>query len=232
MIFRDSRTMDGKRGPLPSRMFLYNLIEGKDDLEDKYERCYNNLQSIISGKGDRECNDALLSAVSKDAKAHEEVCLGFIVAILTEPENASKHYRHLVHSAKDGLQYVLNELIRIVADKYLKVKESVRNQIIWFTKELIRNQVTNIDGVCWILMRQIAGGDVSQRNLWLADSLMDIFKDNRAWLEKYQFLLASVVYTYLRIIEDHSHPNLAALRDKEVKFVISLILVIDSKMFL
>ena len=81
-------------------------------------------------------------------------------------------------------------------------------------------------------MRQIAGGDVSQRNLWLADSLMDIFKDNRAWLEKYQFLLASVVYTYLRIIEDHSHPNLAALRDKEVKFVISLILVIDSKMFL
>jgi len=52
---------------------------------------------------------------------------------------------------------------------------------------------------------------------------MDIFKDNRAWLEKYQFLLASVVYTYLRIIEDHSHPNLAALRDKEVKFVMSLI---------
>merc|ERR1719342_1065633 len=72
-------------------------------------------------------------------------------------------------------------------------------------------------------MRQIAGGEVSQRNLWLADSLMDIFKDNRAWLEKYQFLLASVVYTYLRIIEDHSHPNLAALRDKEVKFVMSLI---------
>ena len=72
------------------------------------------------------------------------MCLGFIVAILTEQENASKHYRHLVHSAKDGLQYVLNELTRIVKDKYLKVKESVRNQIIWFTKELIRNQVTNI----------------------------------------------------------------------------------------
>ena len=204
-------------------MFCYNLIEGKDDLEDKCERCYNNLQTLISGKGDRECNDTLLSAVSKDTKSHEEICLGFIVAILTEPENASKHYRHLVHCAKDGLQYVLNELTKIVADKYLKVKEVVKSQIIWFTKEMIRNQVTKIDGICWILMRQIAGGDVSQKNLWLADSLMDIFLENKPWLEKNQILLASVVYTYLRIIEDHSHPNLAELRKKEVNFVVGLI---------
>merc|ERR1719195_2335233 len=52
---------------------------------------------------------------------------------------------------------------------------------------------------------------------------MDIFAENRAWLEKYPFLLASVVYTFLRIIEDHSHPNLVALREKEVRFVVSLI---------
>ena len=91
--------MESKRTPQTSRMFCYNLIEGKDDLEDKCERCYNSLQTLIAGKGDRECNDALLSAVSKDTKSHEEICLGFIVAILTEPENASKHYRHLVHCA-------------------------------------------------------------------------------------------------------------------------------------
>lgn len=223
MIYQGSRTMEGNRKPQPSRMFLYNLIEGKDELEDKYERCYAHLQTIIAGKGDRECNDALVSAVSKDTKSHEDICLGFIVAILSEPDNASKHYRHLVHCAKDGLQYVLSELTRIVDNKYLKVKETVRTQIVWLMKEMIRNQVTAIDGVCWILMRQIAGGDVSQRNLWLADSLMDIFAENRAWLEKYPFLLASVVYTFLRIIEDHSHPNLAALREKEVSFVVSLI---------
>ena len=72
-------------------------------------------------------------------------------------------------------------------------------------------------------MRQIAGGDVSQKNLWLADSLMDAYMENRAWLEKYPFLLASVVYTYLRVIEDHAHNNLVMLRNKEVKFVVSLI---------
>ena len=223
MICKDSRTMEGKRVPQPSRIFQYNLIEGKDEYEDKYEKCYATLQTVIGGKGDRECNDALVSAVSRDTKSHEDICLGFIVAILTEPDNAAKHYRHLVHAAKDGLQYVLTELQRIVSDKWLKVKDSVRTQVIWMIKELIRNHVATIDGVIWTLMRQVAGGDVSHKNLGLADSLMDVFSEHRAWLEKYPFLYASVVYTYLRIIEDHAHPNLAALREKEVAFVITLI---------
>ena len=32
--------MDGKRGPLPSRMFLYNLIEGKE---------YSRVECLVSG---------------------------------------------------------------------------------------------------------------------------------------------------------------------------------------
>ena len=111
----------------------------------------------------------------------------------------------------------------MVSDKFFKLKDTVRNQVLWFTKEMIRNQAPYIDGLCWILMRQIAGGDVNQKNLWLADSLMDIYMENRAWLEKYPFLLASVFYTYLRVVEDHAHANLSALRGKEVNFVVSLI---------
>ena len=121
MISKDSRTMEGRRAPPPSRLFSYNLIEGKDESEDKYERCYSHLQTIIAGKGDRECNDAVLSAVSKDTKTHDEICLGFIVAILTEPDNASKHYKHLVFASKDVLEKVMADLLKIVADKYLKV---------------------------------------------------------------------------------------------------------------
>eukprot|EP00091_Calanus_sinicus_P017196 TRINITY_DN37049_c0_g1_i1.p1 TRINITY_DN37049_c0_g1~~TRINITY_DN37049_c0_g1_i1.p1 ORF type:complete len:131 (-),score=14.76 TRINITY_DN37049_c0_g1_i1:188-580(-) len=123
-------------------------------------------------------------AVAKDTKSHEDVCTGFIIAILTEPDNAAKHYRHLAFIAKDGLHFVLAELTRLVLDKFLKLKDPVRNQVLWFTKEMIRNQVPNIDGLCWILMRQIAGGDVNQKNLWLADSLMDIYMENRAWAGK------------------------------------------------
>lgn len=209
--------------PQPSKLFANSLLESKDEFEDKYERCYKLLKGLTEGKGERDCNDALNTVVAKDGKSHEDICTGFMVAILIEPDTASKHYRHLAMCNKDGFQFVLQELTRLVLDKFLKLKETVRSQVLWFTKEMIKNQVQNIDGLCWILMRQIAGGDVNQKNLWLADSLMDIFAESRSWLEKYPFLLASVVYTYLRVIEDHAHANLSALRGKEVNFVVGLI---------
>ena len=53
-------------------------------------------------------------------------------------------------------------------------------------------------------------------NLWLADHLLDIFVDHRSWLERFPFLLASVAYTYLRVIEDHL--LMGALREKEVLY--------------
>jgi len=215
--------MDVKRSPPPSRLFSGSLLEAKDELEDKYERCYGQLQTIIQGKGDKECNDALNVAVAKDKQTHDDICVGFVVAILSEPEMAAKYYSHVIMVARDGQQFILSEITRLVLEKYLKLKEVARQQLLWMTKEMIKNQVQNIDGICWNLMRQIAGGDVSQKNLWLADSLMDIYVEQRAWLEKYPFLLASVVYTYLRVIEDHVHANLAPLRNKEVKFVVGLI---------
>ena len=88
---------------------------------------------------------------------------------------------------------------------------------------ILFSQVQGMDLICWNLMRQIAGGDTSVYNLWLADSLLDIFIKHRAWLDKFPFLVASVVYTYLRIIEDHFQPNLEKLREKEVKFVVGLL---------
>lgn len=215
--------MDQKRAPLPSRLFAHSLLDVKDEGEDRYERCYTGLGQLVAGKGEKEINDALNIAVSKDAKSHEDICIGLMVVILTEPDNAPKHYRYLTFVARDGMHCILNELNRLVLEKYLKLKDDVRKQLLWFTREMIKNQVQNVDGLCWNLMRQIGGGDLSQKNLWLADTMMDIYMENRAWLEKYQFLLASVVYTYLRIIEDHAHANLSLLRTKEVNFVVSII---------
>ena len=58
---------------------------------------------------------------------------------------------------------------------------------------------------------------MSYKNVVLADSLMYVLG------EKYPFVYTSVVYTYLRVIEDHAQPNLAAFLEKEVTFVITLI---------
>lgn len=90
-------------------------------------------------------------------------------------------------------------------------------------RELVRAGVNSVDILCWNLMRQIAGGDVSNRNLWLAESMLDIYSENRSWLEKYPVLIASVIYTYLRILEDHTSATLSSLKQKEVRVKVFLL---------
>jgi integrator complex subunit 3 len=88
---------------------------------------------------------------------------------------------------------------------------------------MVKNAIVSVDVLCFNLLRQIAGGDVSPKNTWLAESLLDIFIENRVWLDQLQILVASVAYTYLRLIADHSNSCLAKLRQKEIDFCVSLL---------
>lgn len=190
----------------------------------KLERCHSTLQNLITGLSEKEIHDTLNNAVCKD-KTHEEVSLGLLVVILTsaDQQNAAKSYRDLTLITRDGLAIVLLHLNQLVLDKYLRLNDLTTKQLLWLLREMIRTSVTNVDNLCLSLLRHAAGGDISQRNLTLIDALLDIFQENRAWLDKFSFLVASIVYTYLRLIEDHSAPGLAGLRQKEVTFTVSLI---------
>ena len=234
----------GTTGPgqaVGPKIFVTTMLEPRDDLDERHSRCYNLVVNLMAEKSEKEAHDALSSAVSKDPKTHEEVCLGFLVGILahqpsisaapgingttgiTDQELPARYYRDLTLVARDGLQCVLTHLTHLAIEKYPKMHPSVKQQFMWLIRELIRNNVTGMDTVCWNLMRQIAGGDVSRNNLWLADIMVDIFSEHRAWVDKHSFLVASVVYTFLRLIEDHAQPHHEKLREKEVRFVISLI---------
>lgn len=65
-------------------MFVVNIL-----CSQKYERSFNTLQSLISGLSEKEAQNALNNAVCKD-KNHEEVSLGLLFVILTEPQSAAK----------------------------------------------------------------------------------------------------------------------------------------------
>ncbi|XP_025829891.1 integrator complex subunit 3 homolog [Agrilus planipennis] len=206
----------------PSRLFLTSPVENKDDLEEKLERSYQTLQSLTSGLSDKDAHDALNNALLKE-KGYEEVSFGLLVSILTEPQNASKSYRDLTLITRDGFGLVLTHLSQLVLEKYLKFKDVAKSQLIWLVREMIKNSVTNVDNLCWNLMRHAAGGDTSIRNVTLVESLLDIYIEYRNWLEKFPVLLASVVYTYLRLLEDHNAPYLSNLKQKEVNFLINLL---------
>ncbi|KAJ9597651.1 hypothetical protein L9F63_011485, partial [Diploptera punctata] len=188
----------------------------------KYERSFNTLQNLISGLSEKEAQNALNNAVCKD-KNHEEVSLGLLFIILTDPQSAAKSYRDLTLITRDGLSLVLLHLTQLISQRYLRLTDIARTQLLWLMREMIRNAVANVDNLCWNLMRHAAGGDVSPRNIMLVEALLDIYQENRSWLDKFPVLIASVVYAYLRLIEDHAGPTLAALRHKEVAFVVTLI---------
>ncbi|XP_057365693.1 integrator complex subunit 3-like [Daphnia carinata] len=206
-----------------SRIFNITSVEGRDDWDEKCDRTFGVVQNLINDLSEKEAHDALTSAVCKDAKTHEDVCVGLVYMILTDQQNAARSYRDLSFVSRDGLALVLSHLTQLVVERFPRLLDSVRSQLMWLIKELVRANVTGTDMVIWNLMRQIAGGDVAARNIWLADTLMDLLIDQRAWLDKFPFLIASVVYTYLRLIEDHISPTHAFIRQKEINFCVSLL---------
>ena len=62
---------------------------------------------------------------------------------------------------------MISELNCLLLEKYSIMKEVAQQQLIWFVRELVRNGIPGTDLVCWNVIRNIIGGNTSNRNLWL-----------------------------------------------------------------
>uniref|UniRef100_A0A669BXQ0 Integrator complex subunit 3 n=2 Tax=Pseudocrenilabrinae TaxID=318546 RepID=A0A669BXQ0_ORENI len=189
----------------------------------RLERCVGIVQALTNGLSEREANDALTANACKGQQQHEEVCLGLFTLVLTEPAQAQRCYRDLTLVNRDGMNVVLVKINQILMEKFLKLQEVPRTQLVWLVRELVKSGVMGADGVIMTLLKQIAGGDISTKNLWLAESVLDILLEQKEWVLKSGMLIAMSVYTYLRLIVDHGAPNLLPLRQKEVDFCISML---------
>ncbi|XP_041665808.1 integrator complex subunit 3 isoform X1 [Cheilinus undulatus] len=205
------------------RLLVSTQLDAKDELEEKLERCVGIVQALTNGLSEREANDALTANVCKGQQQHEEVCLGLFMLVLTEPTQAQRCYRDLTLLNRDGMNVILVKINQILMEKFLKLQDVPRTQLVWLVRELVKSGVMGADGVVMTLLKQIAGGDISTKNLWLAESVLDILLDQKEWVLKSGMLIAMSVYTYLRLIVDHGAPNLLPLRQKEVDFCISML---------
>uniref|UniRef100_A0A8C2DYT4 Integrator complex subunit 3 n=1 Tax=Cyprinus carpio TaxID=7962 RepID=A0A8C2DYT4_CYPCA len=211
------------KGKAQGRLLVSTSLDAKDELEERLERCMSITTSITNGLSEREANDAITAHVCKGPQQHEEVCLGLFTLLLTEPPQAQRCYRDLTLVNRDGMNVVLMKINQILMEKFLKLQEVCRTQLVWLVKELVKSGVIGADGVLMTLMKQIAGGDISIKNLWLAESVLEILVEQREWVLKSGMLVAMSVYTYLRLIVDHGTPNLLPFRQREVDFCIGLL---------
>lgn len=206
-----------------SRLFTSNVLLQKDELEERLEKCHGLLTSVVSNLSENEAHDALNQMVSKGLQQHEEASLGLLYIILVEQTAAPKAYRDLTCITRDGLSLIMTRLIGIVTEKLNKLLDAVRTQVLWLSNELIKSAVPGVEGLCQALLRQISGGDNSPSNVWLAENVLGLLNTNRAWLEKNPILLATAVYTYLRLLEDHEAAPFKNLRQMEIEFCSSLL---------
>ena len=71
--------------------------------------------------------------------------------------------------SRDGLNMVLTRTNQIVHEKWIKLADTPRLQLLWFAKELVRNSVQGADSVCHSLIRQIAGKEFESIDQELSD---------------------------------------------------------------
>lgn len=180
--------------------------------------------AFAAHQNDKELHEVLSKLVCND-KQHEEVSIGllYVILISTDHQTTAKTYRDLTLVNRDGLNLIINNLSILVCEKYQKLTDVARRQLLWLLREFVKNQVSNADSVMFNCLRQASGGDISIKNLTLVEGLLDIFIEFRPWLDKFPFLISTVIFSYVRLIEDHLPTQLAQLRAKEVKFVIQLI---------
>ncbi|XP_011607537.2 integrator complex subunit 3 isoform X1 [Takifugu rubripes] len=205
------------------RLLVSTQLDAKDELEERLDRCSGIVQAMTNGLSEREANDALTANVCKGQQQHEEVCLGLFTLVLTEPTQAQRCYRDLTLVNRDGMNVILVKINQILMEKFLKLQDVPRTQLVWLVRELVKSSIMGADGVVMTLLKQIAGGDISTKNLWLAENVLDILLEQKEWVLKSGMLIAMSVYTYLRLIVDHGTNNLLPLRQKEVDFCTSMI---------
>ncbi|CAG9800537.1 unnamed protein product [Chironomus riparius] len=211
--------------PQSSKLFVYSPIDFRDKTEERYERAFSSLQNTLHGPNAKELNITITSMISQDIKQQEELQLSFIYLMLTDTQLAGSALRDLLIVTRDGLEFIIIHLTDLINAKFQKLAEVAKHQVLWLFKELLKSYGSNqkINGFLWALLRQACGGDVSPKNIAWIEGILDILIEHRPRFDKFPNSVGLVTYSYVRLIEDHGALHLQTLRNKEVKFIISLI---------
>ncbi|BAU00875.1 hypothetical protein VIGAN_11000300, partial [Vigna angularis var. angularis] len=93
--------------------------------------------------------------------------------VLTEPQFAKTHIKHLHAIVTDG--YATFVTLLLVNHLYPKLLTSVKTQLLWLTDQTVCVLGIGYDAVLISLLRQIVGADCSDGNLWLCSKLVTLF---------------------------------------------------------
>ncbi|XP_003382726.1 PREDICTED: integrator complex subunit 3-like [Amphimedon queenslandica] len=209
---------------LSSKLFSYNVLDIKDDLDERLEKCHKELSSVTSSLRETELYEKLNQKVCQSARDHEDTTLALLFMILTDSNLAPKSYSTLTMITRDSMTVVIHITELLILEKLPRLLETTKSQLLWLTRELIQTGVSGADRLCFAFLKQMPAGSAASSDVWLAENLLHLFMDNNDWLYNLSPLVMSVVYTYLSILPSHLNVNeLTSLKDLEISLIISLI---------
>jgi integrator complex subunit 3 len=153
----------------------------------------------------------------------DEVNLGLVYGILTNTAKGIEFYHLLTLVCQDGMILVIQNLEQLIMEKFHKLLQIPKKQVLWLTGEMIKGKVRDSERLVFALLKQIKGGDPSTDNIWLVEAVLSILIENKPWLLAQPHLISSVLYTYLCLIAEHCNPSLQSLQQEEVSFCIELL---------
>lgn len=205
-----------------SKLLVRRDIDSIDELEVTWRNAYTELQKSLTSASEQETNNALQTKVAESTDKHNEIVLGLVYSVLTTAQTSAQHFRYLSLVVRDGFAFAVISLKRLIIDKYPKLQDTCRRQLIWILQELIKLKVHDVDNLCSALLRHIAGGDLNPKNIALTNAVLKLFLDHKQWLHTSARLIPVAFYTFLRLVADHNKPQFAALRQQEVMFCSTL----------
>eukprot|EP00800_Vazella_pourtalesii_P000073 TRINITY_DN10087_c0_g1_i1.p1 TRINITY_DN10087_c0_g1~~TRINITY_DN10087_c0_g1_i1.p1 ORF type:complete len:197 (+),score=50.69 TRINITY_DN10087_c0_g1_i1:66-593(+) len=154
---------------------------------------------------------------------YRNVCSAMLYSLLTDKQTASKRCDTLLVLNRDNMSYFIRQLTLLITEKFPKLLTSPREQLYWVTNRMVAKEVFGVDKLCINLLKQIQSGDISDSNVWLADSMLQLFCGNKNWVYSQPYLMCTALYTYLRLIAEHNAAHLHGLRQNEVEFCIAML---------
>eukprot|EP00117_Sycon_ciliatum_P039513 scpid21377/ scgid29194/ Integrator complex subunit 3; SOSS complex subunit A; Sensor of single-strand DNA complex subunit A len=213
------------RGSQRSSMLSLGSIDVADEQDEVLEKCRTYVSSLLVGVSPPEVANKL-GAACMEMAAHNDIMLGLLSMILVDPGSSRMGFHNLSLLNRDGWSSVVRNLEVVIMEKFSKLQEKPRSQLLWLVNEMVKTGgkgVIGCDKLVLALLRNIEGGNLDNANIWLTEQVLNLLQENRPWLDQRQTMLCSALYTYLRLIPDHSSTALTSLRVAEVNFCIDLL---------
>ncbi|KAI8970594.1 protein-domain-containing protein [Pilobolus umbonatus] len=207
-----------------SKLFEFDILEQPDEVDTELAVLYAQHCEAAKNKTDIELHNYLQDKASQNKKEYNGVVSGLLYGVLTEPEKSRMFFQSISYVNRDNFSVVTSRLQALIMSiKFHLMRVRVREQILWLIGELTQLNVQNIDTLYLCLLRQVRGGDTSAHNTLFCEQVLKLIESHRQWLELNPRVIATSVYTYLRIITDHRSAQLQALQQREIRFLISIL---------